>query len=64
MGRRVARVRTGVSEERIASIIIVEIIGELGTLGIVVPSSLLLSTHENGVVMYLLNVSSHKNRIL
>jgi hypothetical protein len=52
IGYRVALVRTEVSEEFIASVIMVEIIGELGTLVVVVPSSLILSALEDGVDMF------------
>jgi hypothetical protein len=65
MLRRVALVRTDVSEEHIVSIIRMTRIGELGTLAVTSNRSTLLadSCHpDDGGDMYLRNVGSYKSR--
>jgi hypothetical protein len=68
MLRRVALVRTDVSEELSASFIRVARIGELGTMLAVtsnrrvVPSSTILVTLMNEAPKFLRNVGSHKSR--
>jgi hypothetical protein len=62
MWRRVALVRTDVSEERIASIIGVERIGELGTtLAVTSNWSTLQINPDDGVDTFLRNVGSYNS---
>jgi hypothetical protein len=71
MLRRVALVRTDVSEERIASVIRVTRIGELGTLAVtnnrrtvnVVPSSLILFSLMMDAILSSDNVGSYKSHM-